>query len=89
MVAIAAALYAAPGAGGDGGAPTADDLATGFMYASISMAIVSAAGIGLAILAARHRPPLPRGADYAAAAASAAHTVATDHPDRLAAGPTS
>jgi EmrB/QacA subfamily drug resistance transporter len=87
MVAVAAALYAAPGASGDGGAPTADELATGFTYASISLAIVSAAGIGLAILAARHRPPQPRGADYAAAAASAAHTVAPRDPERLVTGP--
>jgi len=79
MVAVAASLYA----GGSAGDASAEGLATGFRYASVSLAIVSAAGIGLAVLAARHRPPRPRGVDYAAAAATTAHTVPTENPNRL------
>jgi hypothetical protein len=85
MVAVAAALYASASAGV--AEPTADTLATGFVYASVSLAIVSAAGIGLAVLAATHRPRRPRGVDYAAAAAASAHTVPADDEDRLPAGP--
>jgi EmrB/QacA subfamily drug resistance transporter len=71
MVAIAAALYAPSTA-----PPTPDDLADGFGRASLGLTIISAAGIALALLAARHRPPQPRPGDYTAAAVTtAAHTV--------------
>ena len=62
-------------------APTADDLAGSVSQASIVMAAISGAGIVLALLAARHRPPEPRGVDYAQAASAAVHTLPAPHPD--------
>ena len=44
------------------------------------LAIISALGIGLALLAGRHRPPEPLTVDQAAAAASTSHTLPTPHP---------
>jgi len=63
------------------GASSSDALATAFARASLVLAIVSALGIGLAVLAGRHRPPAPLGIDQAAAAASTSHTLPTPHPD--------
>jgi EmrB/QacA subfamily drug resistance transporter len=71
MVAIAAALYVPTAA-----QPTPDDLANGFGRASLGLTIISAAGIALALLAARHRTPQVRPGDRTAAAATvSAHTV--------------
>ena len=61
-----------------GGAAAADALAAGLSRACLLMAIMCAAGVGLAVVAAvRHRPAPLRSVDRAAAAASAVHTVPT------------
>jgi hypothetical protein len=44
------------------------------------MAILSAVGIPLAVLAKRHRARRPHAADYAAAAAAHTHTIVTTTP---------
>ena len=82
MTAIVATVYSTTIADGvaDGDAP-ATALAAGFARASLVLAIVSASGIALAMLAARHRPPKPMAVDVAAAAASTSHTIPTPHPD--------
>jgi MFS family permease len=69
MVAVAAALYASTGTA------DADALASGFGRASVSLTAVSAIGVVIALLAARHRMHRPRTVDYAAAAATTSHTV--------------
>ncbi|MCD2195428.1 MFS transporter [Actinomycetospora endophytica] len=75
MTAVVAGIYASTNVGlqATGGA-AADALAAGLSHASIALAIFSAAGIALAVLA-RRRPPKPDAVDYAAAAASTAHTL--------------
>ncbi len=81
MTAVAAAVYDSVSAGRvDDGDPRAEALAAGFAWVAIVMAVVSALGIGLAFLAARHRPPVPTGVDFAAAASASAHTLPTPHP---------
>ena len=45
------------------------------------LAVISASGIALALLAARHRPPKPLAVDLAAAAASTSHTMPVPHPN--------
>jgi hypothetical protein len=47
----------------------------GGSLAVAAMAIMSAAGVGLALLMARHRPGRPRAIDRAAAAAVTTHTI--------------
>jgi hypothetical protein len=73
--AVAAGIYASVSATrtATGGAPAAA-LAAGFGWASIALAIFSAAGIVLSVRAARRTGP-PSIAGYAAAAASTSHTV--------------
>jgi EmrB/QacA subfamily drug resistance transporter len=62
----------------DEGASPADALATGVSRASIMLAIVSALGVALALLVARHRSEKPSAVHRAAAAAGAAsHTIPT------------
>jgi MFS family permease len=57
-----------------------DALATGVSRAALTMAIVSALGIPLALLAGRHRPARPDMADYAVATAAHTHTVPRPEP---------
>jgi MFS family permease len=59
----------------DGGAASADALASAVAGTAIVLTIVSASGIALAFLAGRHRPPEPLPVDLAAAAASTGHTI--------------
>lgn len=73
LVAVAAALY------GSAGTADADALADGFSRASLSLTLVSAVGVVIALLAARHRMHRPRAVDYAAAAATTTHTVHKVH----------
>jgi MFS family permease len=61
----------------DAGASAADALAAGLSRAALLLAIVSAAGVALALLLARHRAARPRPIDRAAAAATA-HTIPTE-----------
>jgi hypothetical protein len=71
------------------GASTGDGLAAAVGAAAVFLTITSAAGILLAWLAGRHRPPVPMAVDYAAAAAAGAHTLPTPHPssaERFGAG---
>jgi MFS family permease len=72
MVAVTATLY------GSTGTADADALASGFARASVALTVVSGAGVVLAVLAVRHRMHRPRTVDYAAAAATTAHTVPVD-----------
>jgi EmrB/QacA subfamily drug resistance transporter len=65
LTATAASVYASGG----------DDLAAGFAHGSLVLTVVSAAGIGLTLLAARRRRTRPGVVDYAAAAAAPAHTI--------------
>jgi EmrB/QacA subfamily drug resistance transporter len=82
MTAIVAAVYASTIASHtDAGDGTDVALAAGFARASLVLAIVSASGIVLALLAARHRPPPPLTVDIAAAAASTSHTLPTPRSD--------
>jgi EmrB/QacA subfamily drug resistance transporter len=60
----------------DAGASAGDALASGLSAAALSMAILSAAGIGLVVLMGRRRQGA-RPIDLAAAAAAAAHTIPT------------
>jgi EmrB/QacA subfamily drug resistance transporter len=75
VTAIVAAVYA----------PTsndsAEDLAGMFSSATLVLAVISASGIALALLAARHRPPKPLAVDLAAAAAASTHTLPVPRPD--------
>ncbi|GAA3388324.1 MFS transporter [Cryptosporangium minutisporangium] len=75
FVAVVAAMYgnAAPAADPEHAASAADH----FARANVLLAVVSALGVVLAALAARHRPERPRRADYAVATASAVHTMPT------------
>jgi EmrB/QacA subfamily drug resistance transporter len=87
MTAIVATVYAeATASEVDAGASAAEALATGFARSSLVLALVSASGIALAMLAGRHRPPAPLPVDQAAAAASTSHTLPTPHPDSPARG---
>ena len=82
MTAIVATVYAEASASEiESGASAGEALATGFARSSLVLAIVSAIGIVLAMLAGRHRPPEPLAVDQAAAAASTSHTLPTPHPD--------
>jgi EmrB/QacA subfamily drug resistance transporter len=82
MTAIVATVYAETTAReAEGGDAAGDALATAFARSSLVLAIVSASGIGLSLLARRHRPPEPLGVDRAAAAASTSHTLPFPHPD--------
>ena len=62
------------------GASPGDALATAVGAAAVFLTITSAAGILLAWLAGRHRPPAPMAVDYAAAATASTHTLPTPHP---------
>jgi EmrB/QacA subfamily drug resistance transporter len=75
LTAIVAGIYASVSAAHvvTGGAP-ASALAAGLSRSSIALAIFSAAGVLLGLLAAR-RARRPRAVDYAAAAAVTAHTM--------------
>jgi EmrB/QacA subfamily drug resistance transporter len=57
------------------GAPPADALAAGLSRAALLLAIMSAAGVALALLLARHRAPKPGAIHRAAAAAATTHTI--------------
>src|SRR6478735_1117615 len=59
------------------GASKADALASGLAASNVLLALCSVAGVVLALLVARHRPRPPEAVDYAAAAASSAHTLPT------------
>jgi EmrB/QacA subfamily drug resistance transporter len=80
LTAVVAGIYASVSATrvATGGAP-ASALAAGLSRASIALAVFSAAGVVLGLLVAR-RTERPRVADYAAAAASTAHTVPVPQP---------
>jgi MFS family permease len=82
MTAIVAAVYSSTStdavAAGD---PADEALATAFSRSSLVLAIISASGIALALLAARHRPPKPMAVDLAAAASASTHTLPVPHPD--------
>jgi EmrB/QacA subfamily drug resistance transporter len=61
----------------DAGASAAEALAAGVSRASLFLAIVSAAGVALAVLMRRYQMAKPRSIDRAAAAAATMHTVPT------------
>jgi EmrB/QacA subfamily drug resistance transporter len=61
----------------DAGDPAADALAAGLSRSALVLTLMSAAGVGLIALMARHRAARPRAIDRAAAAAAAAHTIPT------------
>ena len=72
-----------------GGSP-AEALSAGLGTASWVMAVFSAAGVLMAVLMGRHRPPQGTFADAAASAAAVAHTMltsATSRDEPTAAGP--
>ena len=82
MTAIVATVYAETSSSEtEAGESAGDALATAFARSSLVLVIVSALGIGLAVLAGRHHPPPPLAIDQAAAAASTSHTLPTPHPD--------
>jgi hypothetical protein len=62
----------------EAGDSQSDALAAGLSRASIVMAVMSAAGVALALLMARHRGRAPRAVDRAAAAAVTTHTIPTE-----------
>ena len=71
MTAIVAAVYSTTSADGvASGDPPDEALAGAFARSSLVLAVISASGIALALLAARHRPPKPMPVDLAAAAAA-------------------
>jgi MFS family permease len=73
LTAVAASVYGSASAA-PGEAPGAA-LSAGFARGSIVLAVVSAAGVAVAMLAGRHRLHRPGTLDYAAASASSAHTL--------------
>jgi len=82
MTAIVAAVYSSTSADRIASGDAEDvSLAAGFSGASLVLALVSASGIALALLAGRHRPPKPLAIDVAAAAASTSHTITVPHPN--------
>jgi EmrB/QacA subfamily drug resistance transporter len=82
MTAIVASVYAETTASEvEGGESAGSALATAFARASFVLVVISALGIGLAVLAGRHHPPQPLAVDQAAAAASTSHTLPTPRPD--------
>jgi EmrB/QacA subfamily drug resistance transporter len=66
------------------GASAADALATGMSRSALLLAIMSAAGVLLAVVLRRHRVAKMRAVDRAAVAAAAVHTIPTTQPDVLA-----
>jgi MFS family permease len=62
----------------EAGASAADALAAGLSRSALLLAIVSAAGVALALLVARHRPARPQAVHRAAAAAVITHTIPTE-----------
>jgi sugar phosphate permease len=81
MTAIVAAVYSAPSADEAASGGSAEDLADAFARSSLVLAVISASGIALALLAARHRPPKPMAVDLAAAAAASVHTLPVPRDD--------
>jgi MFS family permease len=80
-VAAAATVSGAVTAGRqDAGDTPAAALAAGLAGSALLLAVVSAVGVALSLLVARHRPGRPDGADLAAAAAAATHTIPTNRP---------
>jgi len=69
VTAAVASVYASAGTG------SAEELATGLSRSSLLLALLSAAAVGLAFLARRHRARHPRVVDHAAAAAAPVHTL--------------
>lgn len=59
------------------GASEADALASGLARSSLVLASCCAAGIGIALLMARHHQRRPKAVDLAAAAAASSHTIPT------------
>jgi EmrB/QacA subfamily drug resistance transporter len=59
----------------EAGATAADALAAGLSRSALLLAIMSASGVGLALLVRRHRAGTPRAIDRAAAAAVTTHTI--------------
>jgi EmrB/QacA subfamily drug resistance transporter len=77
MTAVVASVYATVSADRvDDGEPMGDALASAFAWSAVVMAVVSAGGIALALLAGRHRP-VETATDAVASAASIAHTVSS------------
>jgi EmrB/QacA subfamily drug resistance transporter len=62
----------------EAGAAAGDALAAGLSRAALLLAIMSAAGVALALLMARHRGTRPGAIHRAAAAAVSTHTIPTD-----------
>jgi MFS family permease len=62
----------------DAGASQAEALATALSRSAILLAVMSAAGVGLIALLARHRARPPQAVDRAAAAAVTTHTIPTE-----------
>jgi EmrB/QacA subfamily drug resistance transporter len=82
MTAIVAAVYGSTSADGIAAGDPADEaLATAFSRSALVLAVISASGIALALLAARHRPPKPMAVDLAAAASASTHTLPVPRPD--------
>jgi EmrB/QacA subfamily drug resistance transporter len=77
VAAVASIYNATINSHADAGATPADALAAGLSSAALTMAIMSAVGIALALLVARGRSPRPRAVDRAAAAAASTHTIPT------------
>jgi EmrB/QacA subfamily drug resistance transporter len=84
FTAVAAAIYGSTITSQvEDGAEQGEALATAFGRVSLAMAILSAVGIPLALLAKRHRARQPQTIDYAAAAASHTHTIAKPAPSAV------
>jgi EmrB/QacA subfamily drug resistance transporter len=82
VTAIVAAVYGTRSADQvAGGAATDEALASAFVGSSLVLAVISASGIALALLVARHRPPPPLPIDLAANAASTSHTLPVPRPN--------
>jgi EmrB/QacA subfamily drug resistance transporter len=84
-VAAVAAVYSTVTSNHRGaGATAADALAAGLSRSALLLAILSAAGVVLALLARRHRLAKLRLPERAAAAAASVHTIPTERGDRSA-----
>jgi EmrB/QacA subfamily drug resistance transporter len=62
----------------EAGASQTDALAFGLSRAALLLALMSGAGVLLAVLMGRHRPPKPKAVHLAAAAAAVSHTIPTE-----------
>ena len=87
LTAAVATIYGAASDDASSPAERAEGIVDGVARAGLLMAIVSGAGIAVALLYGRHRPAEPQTVDRAAAAAAVVHTIPTPEAHPAASAP--